>query len=94
MSDIGVSIRSNGKAIRSDWLILSIISFNFISYICSGLPLAVLPGYVLNDLGLTSVFAGVVISSQYLATLLARPWPVVWPIAWVPNTRLCAGSVA
>jgi MFS family permease len=73
MSDIGVSIRSNGKAIRSDWLILSIISFNFISYICSGLPLAVLPGYVLNDLGLTSVFAGVVISSQYLATLLARP---------------------
>jgi hypothetical protein len=33
------------------------------------LPLAVLPGYVLNDLGLTSVFAGVVISSQYLARL-------------------------
>lgn len=54
-------------------MILSIVCFNFISYICSGLPLAVLPGYVLNDLGLSSVFAGVVISVQYLATLLARP---------------------
>jgi predicted MFS family arabinose efflux permease len=73
MSDIGVLNNNNAKAIRSHWLILSIVGFNFISYVCSGLPLAVLPGYVLNDLGMTSVFAGVVISSQYLATLMARP---------------------
>ena len=73
MGDISVSSQGNGKAIGSHWLILSIVGFNFISYMCSGLPLAVLPGFVLNDLGLTSVLAGVVISSQYLATLLARP---------------------
>ncbi|WP_448646290.1 MFS transporter [Pseudomonas mohnii] len=73
MGDIGVLSQGNGKAIGCHWLILSIVGFNFISYVCSGLPLAVLPGFVLNDLGLTSVFAGVVISSQYLATLLARP---------------------
>jgi MFS family permease len=59
--------------IGRQWLILSIVGFNFISYICSGLPLAVLPGYVLNDLGLSSVLAGVVISVQYFATLLSRP---------------------
>ncbi|EOG3618403.1 MFS transporter [Pseudomonas putida] len=73
MGDIGVISQGNGRAFGSHWLILSIVGFNFISYVCSGLPLAVLPGFVLSDLGLTSVFAGVVISSQYLATLLARP---------------------
>lgn len=73
MGNIGVLSRSDGTANQRNGLILSIIVFNFVSYVCSGLPLAVLPGYVLNDLGLTSVFAGVVISSQYLATLLARP---------------------
>ena len=73
MGNIGVLSQSDGTANQSNGLILSIIVFNFVSYVCSGLPLAVLPGYVLNDLGLTSVFAGVVISSQYLATLLARP---------------------
>jgi predicted MFS family arabinose efflux permease len=73
VSDIGALSQGNRQATGSHWLILSIVGFNFISYVCSGLPLAVLPGFVLNDLGLTSVFAGVVISSQYLATLLARP---------------------
>jgi len=73
MGDISVLSQGEGKPIGSHWLILSIVGFNFISYVCSGLPLAVLPGFVLSDLGLTSVFAGVVISSQYLATLLARP---------------------
>lgn len=53
--------------------ILSIICFNFIGYICSGLPLAVLPGFVLHDLGLGAVLAGAVIGVQYVATLLARP---------------------
>lgn len=53
--------------------ILSIVCFNFAAYVCNGLPLAVLPGYVLNDLGMTSVVAGLVIGVQYLATLLSRP---------------------
>ena len=61
------------KARTGHGLVLSIVGFNFISYVCNGLPLAVLPGYILNDLGLGSVFAGLVISVQYLGTLLARP---------------------
>jgi MFS family permease len=53
--------------------IVSIVCFNFASYICNGLPLAVLPGYVLSDLNLGPVFAGLVIGVQYMATLLSRP---------------------
>ena len=39
-----------------------------------GIPLAVLPGYVHNHLGYGTVIAGLVISVQYLATLLSRPY--------------------
>ncbi|MDO9148786.1 MAG: MFS transporter [Hydrogenophaga sp.] len=53
--------------------IVSIVCFNFASYVCNGLPLAVLPGYVLSDLDLGPVFAGLVIGVQYMATLLSRP---------------------
>lgn len=53
--------------------IISIVCFNFASYVCNGLPLAVLPGYVLNGLHLSPVFAGLVIGLQYMATLLSRP---------------------
>ena len=53
--------------------IVSIVCFNFASYVCNGLPLAVLPGYVLNDLNLGPGFAGLVIGVQYMATLLSRP---------------------
>ena len=64
---------SNPSSLRINLSILSIVCFNFAAYVCNGLPLAVLPGYVLNDLGMTSVFAGMVIGVQYLATLLSRP---------------------
>ncbi|MFU7548180.1 MFS transporter, partial [Pseudomonas paraeruginosa] len=37
------------------------------------LPLAVLPGHVLNTLGFGSAMAGLVIGTQYLTTLLSRP---------------------
>lgn len=53
--------------------IVAIVFYTFIGFLCVGLPLAVLPGYVHNDLGYGSVMAGLVISAQYLATLLSRP---------------------
>lgn len=53
--------------------IVSIVFFTFISFLCVGLPIAVLPGYVHDDMGYGSVMAGIVISTQYLSTLLSRP---------------------
>jgi MFS family permease len=52
--------------------IVSIVFFTFLCYLVIGLPMAVLPGYVHNQLGYGSVLAGLVISVQYLATLLSR----------------------
>ncbi len=53
--------------------IITVVFFTFISFFCVGLPIAVLPGYVHDDMGYGSVMAGIVISTQYLATLLSRP---------------------
>lgn len=55
-------------------LVVSIVLFTFIGYLNIGIPLAVLPGYVHTDLGFGAVTAGLVISVQYLATLLSRPY--------------------
>lgn len=66
----------NGSAAHTGRInlgIVSIVFFNFAASVCNGLPLAVLPSYVLNDLNLSAAFAGVVIGVQYLATLLSRP---------------------
>ncbi|MGX5219159.1 MFS transporter [Pseudomonas segetis] len=61
------------SADNSTLQILTIVFFTFISFLCVGLPLAVLPGFVLYDLGYSSVLAGVVIGTQYFSTLLTRP---------------------
>jgi len=53
--------------------IVAVVSFTFIAYLSIGLPLAVLPGYVHNQLGYGSILAGFAISCQYVATLLSRP---------------------
>ncbi|WP_418156538.1 MFS transporter [Pantoea agglomerans] len=53
--------------------ILSVIIFTFFCYLSVGLPLAVLPGFVKNQLGFSSFIAGLIISIQYFATLLSRP---------------------
>lgn len=53
--------------------ILSVIVFTFFCYLSVGLPLAVLPGFVHNQLGFSSFIAGLIISLQYFATLLSRP---------------------
>lgn len=54
--------------------VVSVVLYTFIAYLTIGIPLAVLPGYVHDDLGYGSVLAGLVISTQYLATLLTRPY--------------------
>lgn len=54
--------------------ILSIVFYTFIAFLCIGLPIAVLPGYVHDQLGFSAVVAGLTIASQYLATLLSRPF--------------------
>ncbi|WP_426139592.1 MFS transporter [Pseudomonas sp. DWP3-1-2] len=53
--------------------IVSIVFYTFVAFLCIGLPIAVLPGYVNDELGFSAVIAGLTIGSQYLATLLSRP---------------------
>ncbi|TCW86490.1 MFS transporter [Burkholderia sp. SRS-46] len=53
--------------------IISVVCFTFICYLTIGLPLAVLPGFVHDDLGFSAIVAGGAISVQYLATLASRP---------------------
>lgn len=58
---------------RLNLQIVSVVMFNFASYMTIGLPLAVLPGYVHDIMGFSAFWAGLVISLQYFATLLSRP---------------------
>ncbi|MDR7005748.1 MFS transporter [Paraburkholderia strydomiana] len=53
--------------------IIPVVFFTFLCYLTIGIPLAVLPGYVHDDLGYSAVLAGAAISVQYLATLASRP---------------------
>ena len=53
--------------------IIPVVFFTFLCYLTIGIPLAVLPGYVHNDLGYSAILAGAAISVQYLATLASRP---------------------
>ncbi|MDF2643853.1 MAG: transporter, partial [Pseudomonas sp.] len=54
--------------------IVSIVFYTFIAFLCIGLPIAVLPGYIHDQLGFSALIAGLAIASQYLATLLSRPF--------------------
>jgi MFS family permease len=54
--------------------ILGFVYFTFVCYLSIGLPLAVLPPYVHLRMGYSAAMAGLVISIQYIATLLSRPW--------------------
>ncbi|WP_058910446.1 MFS transporter [Entomohabitans teleogrylli] len=59
--------------LRLNLRIVSVVAFNFASYLTIGLPLAVLPGYVHDVMGYSAFWAGLVIILQYFATLLSRP---------------------
>lgn len=58
-------------AVRS---ILGFSYFTLIVYVSIGLPLAVLPAFVHLRMGMHAALAGLVISIQYIATFLSRPW--------------------
>ena len=65
--------------------VVSIVLFTFIGYLNIGIPLAVLPGYVHSQLGYGAVIAGLVISVQYLATLLSRPYAARSSTTWAAS---------
>jgi MFS family permease len=54
--------------------IVTFTYFTFVCYLSIGLPLAILPAYVHLRMGFSAVLAGLVISIQYIATFLSRPW--------------------
>ncbi len=54
--------------------ILTFTWFSFVIYLAIGLPLAILPAYVHLRMGFSAVLAGLMISIQYVATFLSRPW--------------------
>ncbi|MRK19824.1 MFS transporter [Pseudomonas sp. JG-B] len=66
-------MNARSQSLPTSLSIISIVCFNFVSFISNGLPLAVLPGHVLDTLGFGSAVAGLVIGTQYLTTLLSRP---------------------
>lgn len=63
-------LSSNGGT----WQIISFTSLSFVVYLAIGLPLAILPEYVHMRMGYYASLAGLVISIQYIATFLSRPW--------------------
>lgn len=54
--------------------IVTIVALNLLCFITIGLQLSVLPGFVHHVLGFDAATAGLVISIEYLATLLSRPF--------------------
>lgn len=52
--------------------IVAAVVFNFLAYLVIGMQLSTLPGFVHGDLHSGAVLAGLVISVQYVATLLSR----------------------
>lgn len=57
---------------RSAFSLLSIVSLTFFGYLAIGLPMAVLPAYVDSGLGFGVIWAGIAVSTQYVATIVSR----------------------
>jgi MFS family permease len=53
--------------------ILPYVFFTFACYLAIGVQLAILPSYVHLNLGYNTVLAGLIISIEYVATVLTRP---------------------
>jgi MFS family permease len=54
--------------------IFGFVYFTFVCYLSIGLPLAVLPAFVHLRMGFHPAVALLVVSIQYIATFLSRPW--------------------
>ncbi len=90
MPDLPASAAEQSR-LRLNLQILSIVKFNFATYLTIGLPLAVLPGFVHDSLGYSAFWAGVVISLQYIATLLSRPYAGRYADSWGPKQVVVLG---
>src|SRR5215469_2656164 len=64
------SVSSNGSTRH----IISFTVLSFVVYLAIGLPLAILPEYVHLRMGYHASLAGLVVSIQYIATFISRPW--------------------
>ncbi|MCM2972630.1 MFS transporter [Larsenimonas suaedae] len=54
--------------------IIAIVSSTFVSMLCIGMTLTVLPPWIHDRLGYASITVGAVISLQFLVTLMTRPF--------------------
>jgi predicted MFS family arabinose efflux permease len=71
--------------------ILATVVFNLVGYFLIGLPLAVFPGIIHNQLGFSATLAGFLISLQYAATFATRS-PVGRIIdSWGPKWAVLGG---
>lgn len=53
-------------------IIISTVFYTFLCYLMIGIEIGVLPSYVHDQLGYGSVMAGLIVSVQYISTLLTR----------------------
>ena len=76
MSTSAANVEAAPRAVKrgSTLHLVSFAVFIFTVYLSIGLPLAVLPPFVHLRMGLSTTIAGLVISLQYIATLVSRPW--------------------
>nr|WP_258577145.1 hypothetical protein [Candidatus Pantoea persica]MBA2817417.1 major facilitator superfamily transporter [Candidatus Pantoea persica] len=79
------------KGIGLTLLIISIVMYNFASYLTIGLQLAALPGLVHEQLVYSAFWVGAVISLQYLATLLSCPHAGRYADIWRPKRLVVLG---
>src|ERR1700722_9960092 len=66
----------------------------FLGYLVIGLLLAILPSFVHLKLGLTPVWAGIVVSAQYVSTLLSRPRAGLMTDVIGPKPTVLSGQTA
>lgn len=69
-----ITVPDSQNAKAGTWQIAGYVYFTCICYLSIGMPLAILPAYVHLRMGFSATLAGLVISIQYIATFLSRPW--------------------